>query len=541
MPTNTLRDLCPLTASFIDASSEAVVTSSLADGEEAILTVVREAANRGLAPFFVPDICDLELALRRVARKPAGHPGTPDGMAVNPGLEIRVLESTGCAGLLARSDETAPLPVAGREMVMVWRREGSRTAVAEPAGPEDLAALKVVGEGIDPASAEEMAHVEPGLMRKLLRAALAKGIILPPPSRIRRDAADVSNGRPLPEEAAAAETFTLQWHLTQTCDLSCRHCYDRSPRAELPLPRALDIIADFEAFCRDRHVAGQISLSGGNPLLYPHFHEVYARAAGAGFNLAILGNPASRADMDAILRIARPVYFQVSLEGLPEHNDSIRGQGHFRRVMEFLDLLRELDVQGQVMLTLTRDNMAQVLPLAEMLEGRVWGLSFNRLSPVGRGAALALPDPAAFRDFTAAYCDAAARLSVLSFKDNMLNVRLAETGRPTFGGCTGFGCGAAFNFMALLPDGDVHACRKFPSPIGHIAAATLAGIYDGPAASSHRKRSLACRDCAITAVCGGCPAVVSGLGLDISTDRDPYCPGPLISPAAPDSAAGDAL
>ena len=44
-------------------------------------------------------------------------------------------------------------------------------------------------------------------------------------------------------------------------------------------------------------------------------------------------------------------------------------------------------------------------------------------------------------------------MSVLSFKDNMLNVRLAETGRPTFGGCTGFGCGAAFNFMALLPDG----------------------------------------------------------------------------------------
>ena len=31
-----------------------------------------------------------------------------------------------------------------------------------------------------------------------------------------------------------------------------------------------------------------------------------------------------------------------------------------------------------------------------------------------------------------------------------------------FGGCTGFGCGAAFNFMAVLPDGEVHACRKVP-------------------------------------------------------------------------------
>ena len=53
-------------------------------------------------------------------------------------------------------------------------------------------------------------------------------------------------------------------------------------------------------------------------------------------------------------------------------------------------------------------------------------------------------------------------------------------------------------------------------------------------------RSLACLDCAITAVCGGCPAVVSGLGLDISTDRDPYCPGPITRSAAPDIAPEDA-
>ena len=66
MPKNTLRDLCPLTASFLDASTEAAATSRLVDGEEAILAVVREAARQGLAPFFAPDVCDLELAPRRV-------------------------------------------------------------------------------------------------------------------------------------------------------------------------------------------------------------------------------------------------------------------------------------------------------------------------------------------------------------------------------------------------------------------------------------------------------------------------------------------
>jgi selenobiotic family peptide radical SAM maturase len=264
--------------------------------------------------------------------------------------------------------------------------------------------------------------------------------------------------------------------------------------------------------------------------MYPHFLEVYRRAADEGFALAILGNPAPRERIAQIAAIARPVYFQVSLEGLPEHNDAIRGRGHFDRVMDFLDVLRDLDIQGQVMLTLTRDNMHQVLPLAELLEGRVWGLAFNRLSPVGRGAALALPEPSAFRDFLEDYCRAAERLSVLSFKDNMLNAHLARTGRPTFGGCTGFGCGAAFNFMALLPDGEVHACRKFPSRIGHISQAGLGDIYDGPEAARYRKRSQACLDCSVVQLCGGCPAVTSGLGLDIGRDRDPFCPGPVPPP-----------
>ena len=522
MHSTALRERCPVTASLADPRALPADAGTM--GAEDLLAAVRRAAVRGLVPFHAPDVCALELAMDRVARTSAGSPDF-SGPAINPALELLVLESAGCAALLDPWSATQARPVEGREMVLVWKHEGKVTVQA--AGPEDLAALKVVSEGLDPDQSDREAGAAPGLTRALLRRAMDRGLILAPASRIRRDPAVTTGGRPLPPENGTAEVFTLQWHLTQACDLSCRHCYDRSARAETPLDRAMEVIADFGDFCASRNVRGQISLSGGNPLMYPHFRDIYRRAADKGFALAILGNPAPRRAIEDIVAIARPVYFQVSLEGLPEHNDAIRGRGHFERVMEFLDVLRDADIQGQVMLTLTRDNMNQVLPLAEMLEGRVWGLSFNRLSPVGRGAALALPDPGGFREFLDAYCEAAGRLSVLSFKDNLLNASLARMGRQTFGGCTGFGCGAAFNFMALLPDGEVHACRKFPSPIGHVGRSGLGEIYDGPAAARYRTRSRACRDCRIAAVCGGCPAVTSGLGLDISIDRDPFCPGPL--------------
>ena len=518
-----LRERCPVTASLSDPHALPADAGSMDAGD--LLTAVREAAGQGLVPFHAPDVCALELAMDRVARTPAGSPDV-SGPVINPAMELLVLESSGCVPLVLHPSTAAQArPVAGREMVLIWKH--GQAIKVQAAGPEDLAALKVVSEGLDPDRADREAGASPGLTRALLRRAMDRGLILAPASRIRRDLAITTGGRPLPPEAEAAEVFTLQWHLTQACDLSCRHCYDRSARAETPLDRAMEIIDGFRDFCARRNVRGQISLSGGNPLMYPHFLDVYRRAADEGFALAILGNPAPRESLEDIMAIARPVYFQVSLEGLPEHNDAIRGPGHFDRVMDFLDVLRDLGVQGQVMLTLTRDNMSQVLPLAELLEGRVWGLAFNRLSPVGRGAALALPDHGEFQEFLDAYCQAAGRLSVLSFKDNLLNASLARMGRQTFGGCTGFGCGAAFNFMALLPDGEVHACRKFPSPIGHVGRSGLGEIYDGPAAARYRTRSLACRDCRISAVCGGCLAVTSGLGLDISTDRDPFCPDPL--------------
>ena len=77
--------------------------------------------------------------------------------------------------------------------------------------------------------------------------------------------------------------------------------------------------------------------------------------------------------------------------------------------------------------------------------------------------------------------------------------------------------------MAVLPDGEVHACRKFPSPIGHLDDSTLTEIYHSPTAQRYRLGSSACRTCDIRPVCGGCPAVSHGFGRDIFAEIDPYC------------------
>ena len=180
----------------------------------------------------------------------------------------------------------------------------------------------------------------------------------------------------------------------------------------------------------------------------------------------------------------------MSLEGLPEHNDWVRGAGHFERTTSFLRDLKELGVSSMVMLTLTEQNIDQVLPLAALLRGLVDDFHFNRLAMVGEGANLRLPSRERYARFLAEYLEAAERDPALGIKDNLINILRRERGAPPFGGCTGFGCGAAFNFIALLPDGEAHACRKFPSPIGNAVRDGIAAVYDSAAARAYRARLL---------------------------------------------------
>ncbi|HIE32985.1 MAG TPA: hypothetical protein EYP81_02915 [Thermodesulfobacteriaceae bacterium] len=58
--------------------------------------------------------------------------------------------------------------------------------------------------------------------------------------------------------------------------------------------------------------------------------------------------------------------------------------------------------------------------------------------------------------------------------------------------------------MALLPDGEVHACRKFRF-LGDLSLGEVREIPPGPEA---------CYDCRLYAICRGCLAVIATSGLD---------------------------
>ena len=317
--------------------------------------------------------------------------------------------------------------------------------------------------------------------------------------------------------------FTLQWHLTNACGFHCRHCYDRSTREELSVADTFRLFDDLLWFCRHRRVQPRLCLTGGDPLRHPAFWDVYEATAAARVSVSLLGNPIESDVMARLLAIRQPAFYQVSLEGLEAHNDEMRGPGHFEQTMTFLEAARERGLRTIVMLTLTRANLGQVIPLGDALAGMTSRFTFNRVSQVGEAQDLEAPTPEEFEAFLGHYLEARRVNPVFGVKDNLFSLVRDGAGKRAFRGCTGYGCGAAFNFLAVLPDGEVHACRKFPSPVGNIRQDSLDSIYDSQAARDYRRGTAACHGCHLRRVCGGCLASTHSAGLDPLRDRDPYC------------------
>ena len=519
-----IEEYYPACRSFLDHTTWKKITALCADDTFVRTfpdTLLLRKGELGL-PDFLPELARLESVLNHIKLTHTQIPADVDSLTINPTLQLLLLLYKNLLSLLKAERDPSTVPEAGGDVILAWRHPTTGELWRRSATQEDLLVLKMVAESIDPRHVSTTGNLPLAAVDAAIDRAAEQGLVLIPQSRIRRDPT-FSPVTAATEPYLLARSFTLQWHITQACDLHCKHCYDRSKRSPLKLRQGLKILDDFYTFCRDRHVRGNVSFSGGNPLLYSHVLELYQAAHERGFGTMVLGNPAPRKEMERLLSIQRPEYFQVSMEGLQEHNDAMRGPGHFRRVMEFLDLLRELRIYSMVMLTLTKENVRQVLPLAELLRGHADLFTFNRLSQVGEGAALQLPSREEYAAFLEDYQDAANSNPVLGLKDNLLNVVLQKEGMELFGGCTGFGCGAAFNFMAVLPDGEAHACRKFPSPIGNVFRQSIAEVYDSSQAQRYRSGSMACRSCPVHHVCGGCLAVTYSHGLDPCEARDPYC------------------
>ncbi|MCR5161187.1 MAG: radical SAM protein [Lachnospiraceae bacterium] len=315
-------------------------------------------------------------------------------------------------------------------------------------------------------------------------------------------------------------THILQWHITHRCNLRCSHCYQRDFSRELPAEQLCKVLGDYIAFLNGRSLHGQISLTGGEPLLHPAFFDLAEEIRRAGLSFSVLTNGTLLTEETAA-RLARlgPVFVQVSLDGLRKNHEAIRGKGSFDRALMGIDTAKRHGLTVHVSFTAQHCNYRDLAGLSLLCRlHRVDKLWYDRvvIPKAEDNSRISLIG----EEFDS-LCRSAGRLAKL---------RLVSCERALqFQHCPGakvYHCGAGGDLLVLLADGSVMPCRRLPFVIGNIREHSIEEIIsESPLMQELREAPLpdGCKICTKKELCRGGARCIALAQLSSWKEKDPGC------------------
>jgi radical SAM protein with 4Fe4S-binding SPASM domain len=156
----------------------------------------------------------------------------------------------------------------------------------------------------------------------------------------------------------------LELQMTDRCNLKCRHCYlGESFHQDLSVEQILKILNEFE------EVQGlRLLLSGGEPMLHPSFWEINEILRDYAFRSILLSNGTLiTRETSKRLRIHE---VQISLDGMKEGHEALRGEDTFEKTLLAIDHLQEHNIRVSVATMIHRKNLSEFDQLASLLQSK---------------------------------------------------------------------------------------------------------------------------------------------------------------------------
>lgn len=317
--------------------------------------------------------------------------------------------------------------------------------------------------------------------------------------------------------------FHIQLHLTDKCNLKCKHCYEGKRKIinEWSYEEAEQLIEQLENTFDKWNVDGEISLVGGEPMMWPHLSKLLYRLHKSRNikRFAILTNGVFIPDdvLKAILD-TRPT-IQISIDGITkEKHDFIRGIGNYDKSVETIRQLVKQDIQVFVHYVISKFTV----PITEdfiqsMIELNVQQITFSRDVPIGSSNK-------SFMLSSAETKQAFETLNKLKIKyDKQINI---NSTRPLWA-CFNYSgrCPVGIQTLTIMPDGTVYPCRRLPISIGNVKTESLYSIWynsDVLWKLRDRKAINKCGSCIHLDKCGGARCIAYAVSGDL-LGEDPQC------------------
>ncbi|MDD2260023.1 MAG: radical SAM protein [Acholeplasmataceae bacterium] len=180
--------------------------------------------------------------------------------------------------------------------------------------------------------------------------------------------------------------YRIFFELTNNCNLNCRYCFNRNFERQIELK-----IRDWEFISNNLPENTELNFFGGEPFLKEGVEKLFLIVDKLLSNKKIreLRCFTNGTNTDKILRILKtmknPVTLIISLDGLKEQNDFIRGQNNFDKTIKTIKLIKKFTKHKiWVKTLLTRINYDQTIDFVKYLNKlNIDYYSFGELHIVG--------------------------------------------------------------------------------------------------------------------------------------------------------------
>lgn len=279
------------------------------------------------------------------------------------------------------------------------------------------------------------------------------------------------------------DSFHLQWHLTERCNLKCKHCYieDKFIKNEVKIDKVKEIINDYVKISKEwglKKENNRISLTGGEPFLradlFSILNECYNNREHFSYGLLTNGIFLTEENVKKIKELGVS-YVQVSLEGIEATNDKIRGEGTFKKIVSGIERAVKAGFHNSISMTVTKNNVKEIplmVDLAKSLGVKILGI--RRLIPMGSGEV--------FKKLILSPKEVKEMYEYVLKNNSQNDVRI------TIGCEDGIlsqdmhyypnGCTCGYCSLTVLPNCDVYPCRRLPILVGNLNNSSLKDIFD---------------------------------------------------------------
>ena len=341
--------------------------------------------------------------------------------------------------------------------------------------------------------------------------------------------------------------FAFQWHITDNCDQRCKHCYifaeGHPDLVTMSWEQMRHVFFNALEFCTRFERLPYFYLTGGDPILHPHFWDLLALCHEHGVPFTLMGNPfhLTRENLERMRSLGCDKY-QMSIDGLEKTHDWFRKPGSFKTTLQKIRLINEADITSVIMTTVSGTNIDEIPGVIDaVVQAGAQVYAFARYVPTSSGKGNEQSDwyisPERYRTFLETvdkkYTDYENNGCKTYFnrKDHLWTLFDYEHDRfqiPTdaekgmmYGGCN---CGNCH--ITILPTGDIYACRRVAqSRVGNAFTDRLSEVWLDAHMEAFRDygKFSKCAKCELLPYCRGCPAVAAGSNGGNFYASDPQC------------------